>query len=106
MSLGGRASQRKRGRSFNMNSELDHESIKPDKELDCRGETCPMPVLKTKKALKTMKPGQILHMVGTDKGTKEDLPALCERTGHELLKIVDREDGCTSYYIRRGKDKR
>jgi len=81
------------------------EEITPDEVLDCKGDTCPMSVLKTKKALKQMEPGKILLMTGNDQGTKEDLPSLCQRTGHELLKVVDNEDGSTCYYVRRGEKK-
>ena len=60
-----------------------------DKELDCRGRNCPMPVLKTKKALDEMNSGQVLKMVSTDAGSKSDVSALVRRTGHELLDVIE-----------------
>jgi tRNA 2-thiouridine synthesizing protein A len=73
----------------------------PDEVLDARGLSCPMPVLKTKKMLKKMKPGQILEIQGTDPGTKNDLPAFTERSGDEFLGMEER-DGYTSFFVRKG----
>jgi tRNA 2-thiouridine synthesizing protein A len=74
--------------------------IKADKVLDCKGQFCPMPILNTKKAMKDMKPGEILEVLGTDPGTKRDLPAWCKRTGNELLKI-DEIDNIFHFYIKK-----
>jgi len=75
----------------------DH--IKADETLDCRGLACPMPILKTKKTIGNMKSGQIIEILSTDAGTKNDLPAFAERTGHEYLGEREAE-GFTSYYIK------
>jgi tRNA 2-thiouridine synthesizing protein A len=56
-----------------------------DKELDARGLACPMPIVKTKKALVGMAPGQILRVVATDTGSVADMKAFAESTGHQLL---------------------
>lgn len=64
-------------------------SVKVDVELDCKGLNCPMPVLKTKKALDGMEVGQVLRMVSTDAGSKADVSALVRRTGHELLETLE-----------------
>jgi tRNA 2-thiouridine synthesizing protein A len=56
-----------------------------DKELDARGLACPMPIVKTKKALVGMEPGQILRVVATDTGSVADMKAFAETTGHQLL---------------------
>ena len=58
---------------------------KADQQLDCKGLNCPIPILKTKKALDGMQAGQILEMVATDPGSKPDMEAFSRRTGHELL---------------------
>lgn len=74
------------------------ENITPDEILDCRGLSCPMPILKTKKAIGKMKSGQILEILGTDSGTKNDLPAFAQKTGHGYL--GEKEDrGFTRFYI-------
>ncbi len=54
-------------------------------ELDCRGLNCPLPVLKTKKAIAAMKPGELLRVTATDPGSVADMAAFSRRTGHELV---------------------
>ncbi len=73
--------------------------ITPDETLDCRGLSCPMPILKTKKAIGKMESGQILEVFSTDAGTKNDLPAFAKRAGHEFLGNQD-DDGFTRYYLK------
>lgn len=71
-----------------------------DTELDARGLNCPLPILKTKLALKRMQTGQIIHVTATDPMSKVDFTAYCERTGHELLKMTE-DDGVFEFFIRR-----
>lgn len=71
-----------------------------DRILDCRGLSCPMPILRLAKEMKSLQPGQVLNMLGTDPGSKKDVPAWCEKTGNELLSAVE-VDGITTYAIRR-----
>ncbi len=75
------------------------ENITPDETLDCRGLNCPMPLLKTKKAVDKMKSGQILEVLGTDPGSKNDLPAFASRTGHEYLGDKN-DDGFIRFYLK------
>lgn len=56
-----------------------------DKELDTRGMNCPLPILKTKKALADMTPGQILKVVSTDAGSVKDMQAFANQTGNALM---------------------
>jgi len=56
-----------------------------DVDLDCRGLNCPLPVLRTKKALDGMSAGQVLRLVATDPGSVADMAAFSRRTGHALL---------------------
>ena len=56
-----------------------------DKELDARGLNCPLPILRTKKALSDMSSGQILKIVATDPGAVRDFQAFSKQTGHPLL---------------------
>jgi tRNA 2-thiouridine synthesizing protein A len=56
-----------------------------DQELDCSGMACPMPILKTKKAVDALQTGQVLRMVATDPGSLPDVQAWTAKTGHELL---------------------
>ncbi len=65
--------------------------LKPDVTLDCKGMNCPLPILKTKKAMNEMKPGQVLFVEVTDAGSKSDIPALLRRTGNELIEMTESE---------------
>jgi tRNA 2-thiouridine synthesizing protein A len=56
-----------------------------DKELDTRGLNCPLPILRTKKALTDMNPGDVLKVVSTDPGATKDFQAFARQTGHELI---------------------
>ena len=56
-----------------------------DKEFDASGLACPMPIVKTKKALADMTAGQVLRVIATDAGSVADMEAFAEQTGHALL---------------------
>ncbi len=75
--------------------------IKHDRTLDVTGMCCPMPVLKTKKAMDGLKEGQVLEVLATDKGSKSDIPAWAKRTGNQVLDI--REEGeLLKFYVKKG----
>ena len=56
-----------------------------DKELDARGLSCPLPILKTKKMLNELTSGQVLKVVATDPGSIRDMEAFANQTGNPLL---------------------
>ena len=56
-----------------------------DKELDARGLNCPLPILRTKKALADLASGQVLKVLATDPGAVKDFQTFSRQTGHELL---------------------
>ncbi|MDH5204696.1 MAG: sulfurtransferase TusA family protein [Hylemonella sp.] len=56
-----------------------------DKEYDASGLSCPLPIVKTKKALADMTTGQVLKVVATDPGSVCDMAAFAEQTGNALL---------------------
>ncbi len=63
-----------------------------DRELDAKGLSCPLPILKTKKALNTMDSGQVLKIVATDPGSVKDMQAFSRQTGNALLSSVEDAD--------------
>ncbi len=63
-------------------------ALKVDKLLDCSGLLCPLPVIRTNKAIKEVNVGQILEVWATDPGAPKDLEAWARQTGHELLESV------------------
>ncbi len=71
-----------------------------DETLDCKGLSCPMPILKLAKAIKGMESGQVLELLGTDPGSKNDIPAWCEKTGNEFLGMEE-EAGVNKFYIKK-----
>ena len=72
-----------------------------DVELDCEGLLCPLPVLKARKRLMAMAPGQVMCLRATDGMARIDLPHFCAEAGHDYLEA--REDGAvTLHLIRRG----
>jgi len=60
-----------------------------NKELDARGLNCPLPILKTKKALGELTAGQVLKVISTDAGSVKDMEAFAKQTGNELLESAE-----------------
>jgi tRNA 2-thiouridine synthesizing protein A len=69
--------------------------------LDCKGLSCPMPMMKLAKAIKELNSGDVLEMLGTDPGTKSDMPKWCEKTGNVLLEQTDMGGGVTRMVIQK-----
>ncbi|MBI5276719.1 MAG: sulfurtransferase TusA family protein [Burkholderiales bacterium] len=72
-----------------------------DKEFDASGLACPMPIVKTKKALSGMAAGQVLRVVATDPGSVCDMQAFAEETGNPLLSSTQ-ETGKFVFLLRKG----
>lgn len=74
--------------------------IHSDIQLDAKGLACPMPIVKTKKAMQTVEEGKVLEIQATDKGSKADLSAWAKSVGHQY--IGSTEEGDVLYhYIRK-----
>ena len=68
------------------------------KELDARGLTCPLPILKAKKALSDMLSGEVLKVLATDPGSVRDFQAFARQTGNDLVEQQANEvDGNPEY---------
>ncbi len=74
--------------------------LKIDKVLDTKGMSCPIPILKTKKAMEALSKDQILKVETTDPGSQKDMPAWAHRTGNEIVK-VEQGAGIFTFYIKR-----
>jgi tRNA 2-thiouridine synthesizing protein A len=59
------------------------------RELDARGLHCPLPILKTKKALADMLSGEVLRVMATDTGSVRDFQAFAKQTGNALLELTE-----------------
>ena len=61
--------------------------LNPDKRIDCTGLFCPMPIVKTREAIRDLAVGQILEMLSDDPGSDPDMKTWARRSGHDLLEI-------------------
>ncbi len=73
-----------------------------DAELDARGLLCPLPVLRARKRLATMTPGQVLRVLADDPAARIDMPHFCAEAGHDLAGDHALDGAARAYLIRRG----
>lgn len=71
-----------------------------DRELDVKGLHCPLPILRTKKTLSEMSPGEVLHVLATDPGSVRDFDAFARQTGNVLLSSTEVNE-VFEYFLRR-----
>jgi len=79
---------------------MQEETMNFDKEFNARGMSCPLPIVKTKKALVDMSSGQVLKVISTDAGSLKDMAAFAEQTGNPLLSTVE-ESGEYIFYVQK-----
>ncbi|WP_281998793.1 sulfurtransferase TusA family protein [Priestia flexa] len=71
------------------------------KQLDAKGLACPMPIVRTKKAMNELQTGEVLEVIATDKGAKSDLTAWAKSMGHTIVKLEETND-VLSFWIQKG----
>ncbi len=71
-------------------------------ELDARGLLCPLPVLKARKRLEPLEPGDVLRMLADDPAAVIDVPHFCAEAGHDLVEVSGNGEDRT-YLIRKGR---
>ena len=69
-------------------------------KLDVKGETCPVPLVEVRKALKKASPGDIVEVTGTNSASKKEIPMAVEALGYELLDVTE-ENGIWKIKIRK-----
>lgn len=74
--------------------------IKTDYLLDAKGLACPMPIVRTKKAMNELTAGQVIEVHATDKGSTADIKAWSNSTGHSYLGTIEEAD-ILKHYIRK-----
>ena len=74
--------------------------IKANQSLDCKGLACPMPIVKTKKAMDQLEAGQVIEVQATDKGSLADIQGWAKNTGHQYLGTVEEGD-VLKHYLRK-----
>jgi tRNA 2-thiouridine synthesizing protein A len=78
------------------------ETESPAEVVDCVGMQCPLPVVKTAQAIKTLEPGQVLELLATDPGVEPDMEAWSRRTKNELLGITKDGEDVFHVLVRKG----
>ncbi len=76
---------------------------KVHKTIDVRNFNCPIPIVKSREALKAMKINQVLEILATDPGSKADIPAWAHVTGQELISAEENSFREFRYLVRRLK---
>ena len=72
-------------------------SVTPDKTIDCKGLSCPEPILRTKMGINELKSGQVLEVLATDPGSINDMAAWSKRTGNPILE--SKQDGAVFQFF-------
>ena len=72
----------------------------PDKQIDCTGLFCPMPIVKTREAIRQMAVGQLLRMLSDDPSSDPDMRSWAQITGNELVEVT-RDGGIYRFLVRK-----
>ena len=75
------------------------DTIPVDHEVDARGLSCPLPILRAKKALGGLQSGQVVRVLATDPGAPRDFERFTRQTGHELVR-TETVDEAFCFYLR------
>ena len=79
---------------------MPQTTVTAEREVDARGLNCPLPILRTKKALSEMQSGQTLRVVATDPASVRDFEAFCRQTGNAMVDHGE-ADGAFWFLLRR-----
>ncbi len=82
---------------------MTQTTIEETTVLDASGLLCPMPIVKTAKAMRELTPGDVLKLLATDRGSVADVPAWAQSTGNELLEWHE-ENGTYVFFVRKGEE--
>ena len=72
-----------------------------DRELDVKGLNCPLPILRTKKALSEMVTGQVLRVLATDPSAAKDFQAFAKQTGNQLVSNTEADQVFEFFFKRK-----
>jgi tRNA 2-thiouridine synthesizing protein A len=79
---------------------VDPKLLIPDRQIDCIGLFCPMPIVKTREAIRDMTLGSLLAMLSDDPASDADMRSWSQITGHELVDI-SRQGGVYRFLVRK-----
>ncbi len=77
--------------------------IKVDQVLDCKGLSCPMPIVRTKKLMDKLEAGRVVEVLATDKGSTADIQSWAKSTGNQYLGTTSEEE-VLKHYLRKASD--
>lgn len=77
--------------------EVECPAVAANITVDCRGETCPVPLVETRKALRRAAPGDVIEVIGTHPASKKEIPMAVEALKLKLLSV---EGSDTDWTIR------
>ena len=83
---------------------MSHEApiVTPHRRIDCSGLFCPMPIVKTREAIREMAVGQVLEMLSDDPGSDPDMRSWAQITGHELVSVA-KEGGLFRFLVKKSR---
>lgn len=81
---------------------LEAKLLNPDRQIDCTGLFCPMPIVKTREAMTEMAIGEILAMLSDDPASDPDMRSWARNTGHDLLE-VSRSGAVYRFVVRKAR---
>ncbi len=84
-------------------NEQELRNLEVAKTIDARGTACPGPLLAAKKAIGEIEEGEIMEILSSDEGTKNDIPKWCNKKEHDFLGIVE-EDSHSRLFLRKAED--
>lgn len=70
--------------------------------VDAKGLACPMPIVRAKKAMDSLQPGQVMQLETTDKGSMNDFQAWVGQTKNEMVEAMEK-DGVFTFLVRKGE---
>ena len=76
---------------------MTNANLAAQRILDCLGLFCPMPIVKTREAIREMAVGQVLEMLSDDPASDADMKSWTRRTGHDLIAVT--KDGATYRFL-------
>ncbi len=80
----------------------ESQVFNPDKQIDCTGLFCPMPIVKTRQAIREMAVGQLLEMLSDDPASEADMKSWARITGHELVHVA-RDRAVFRFLVRKAR---
>ncbi len=80
----------------------DLSTVESATVVDARGSACPGPLLEAKKGIGKVKVGEVLEILSSDSGTRNDIPAWAKKVGHEFMGVLE-TDGYDRLFVKRNK---